>query len=49
MMAYVIRIAARVIQNVAIIVMRLERPEPRRVQETRPVNTARTPKNRAIR
>lgn len=42
-------IAARVIQNVAIAVMRLERPEPRRVHDARPVNTARTPKKRAMR
>ena len=42
------RITARVIQNVAIAVMRLDTPEPRRVHETRPVNTASTPKKRAI-
>jgi hypothetical protein len=40
---------ARVIQNVAISVKRAERPEPRRVQEAKPVKTARTPKKRAIR
>lgn len=43
------RIAASVIQNVAIMVTRLDKPEPRRVQETRPVNTARTPKKRPMR
>jgi hypothetical protein len=42
------RIAARVIQNVAIIVMRLDTAEPRRVQEKRPVKAAMTPKKRAI-
>jgi hypothetical protein len=46
--AYVIRIAARVIQNVAIIVKRLDMPEPRRVHEMRPAKTAKTPKKRAI-
>jgi hypothetical protein len=42
------RIAARVIQNVAIIVIRLDMPEPSRVHEMRLVKTARTPKKRAI-
>lgn len=42
------RIAARVSQNVAIAVKRLDTAEPRRVHEMRPVKTARTPKKRAI-
>lgn len=48
-MAYVMRIVARVIQNAAIAVIRLDMPEPRRVNEMKPVNTARTPKKSAIR
>ena len=43
------RIAARVNQNVAMAAIRLDMPEPIRVHEIRPVNTARTPKNKAIR
>jgi hypothetical protein len=42
------RIAARVIQNVAIIVMTLDTAEPRRVQEKRLAKMATTPKKRAI-
>jgi len=42
------RIVARVIQNAAIAVMKLDTPEPRRVHEMRPVKKASTPKKRAM-
>lgn len=45
---YVIRTVASVIQKVAIIVKSEDMPEPRRVQETKPVKTASTPKKSAM-